>query len=353
MGQDMTVRVIRVARLPNGLPEPSDFVLTLEPAPEPAAGEVVIRPVYLKLDPYLRYRLIGVSSLEGAPIFGGPLMPGDRVGARGVGVVVASGADGHAPGDIREGEFGWADLVAVPAAGLIPIDPRKVSLRDSLGVLGGTGMTAYFAMRETACPKPGQTVVLTAAAGGVGLLAGQIARIMGARVVGIVGEDEKCAYLLNSAGFASAVNRRSPTFEADLDGACPDGVDVFLDSIGGPLFDSLMARMNPLGRIVQLGTLASVSGADSDLGQRHLYRLTMLRLRHEGFLTGDHTARFPEARAQLATWLADGSLVAPMTVIDGLEKAPEAFAMLLTGGNIGKLLLQVSADPFEPTKALT
>jgi NADPH-dependent curcumin reductase CurA len=345
MHDNLGNRVIRLRSYPAGFPQPSDFELVEEVVPEPGEGELVVQTIYLSIDPYLRLRLREEGVLDGEGIMGGQLPIGAVVPGRGVGIVRRSRDEGFAEGDIVSGELAWADFVRTDGRMLVKIDPKSVPLRHSQGILGGVGMTAYFATLDAGRPRVGDTVVVSAAAGGVGILAGQVARIAGARVVGIAGGLEKTRLLIREAGFDAAVDYKAESWAESLAKACPTGIDVFLDLVGGAIHDRVMEHINVGARIVLVGIISRYAAASEDHGPRHLYRMIMKRAVMRGFLVGDYMNRFPEARTAILGWLHEGRIKPIETVMYGLENAPAAFAGLLAGRNVGKLLVQVSPEP--------
>jgi hypothetical protein len=340
------VDIIRYLQHPGGVPDASCFALERAAAPEPADCEVLVRPVYLSMDPYLRIRMRAEPTFEGGPIMGGPLAPGSVVPSRGSGIVLASRHPDFAEGDRVAGQLAWATEVAAPAEALVRLPPAPGVLRLSQSLLGGVGMTAYFALLDKGQPRAGETVLIASAAGGVGVVAVQLAKLRGARVVGIAGGPEKCVFLRDELGCDATVDHRGDDPAAALDAACPEGIDIFLDSIGGPLHDAAMAHMNERGRIVVLGAIGRYGDdAEDDLAPRNLYRIAIRRLRIEGFVLGDHIPRFPQAQAEMLSWLEAGQIRPIDTIHEGLAAAPAAFATLFGGAPPGKVLVRVAPDP--------
>jgi NADPH-dependent curcumin reductase CurA len=335
-------RRILLRSRPTGRIDGSVFELVEEPVPEPSEGEALVRNLYLSLDPTNR---VWISEV---PSYLPPVEIGAVMRSGGIGRVVASNSDLFAVGDLVSGLVGWQDYVVAgrgeaAAVQKVPSD-LPVPIEAMMGVLGVTGYTAYFGM-EIGQPTEGETVVVSAAAGAVGSIAGQIARIHGARAVGIVGSDEKCSFIVNELGYDAAVNRRAPDWREQLATACPNGVDVDFENAGGEIMDEVFGMLNLRARVVLCGLISQYNEAAPTPGPTNFPRLLSNRVRLEGFIILDYWDRFPEAAAQLGVWVADGKLRHRDTVVDGLEKAPDAINMLFDGDNVGKLLVKVADDP--------
>ena len=330
-------RQVRLAARPRGKPKGSDFSLAEEPVPAPGRGQALVRVLALSLDPYMRGRMSAARSYA-PPVAIGAVMTGGAVGE-----VVRSEAAGLEPGDLVEGMFGWQDyaLCTRGTARVLPASPYPPSY--ALGILGMPGATAYFGLLEVGRPRPGDTVVVSAASGAVGAAVGQIARLGGCRVVGTVGTDEKAAYIAGELGFDAAINYRTANdLGAALDEACPAGVDVYFDNVGGPVTDAVMARLAFKARVVVCGCIHHYNLTEPYMGPSHLRAILVNRARVEGFLVFDWLDRYPEAFARLAAWLDAGSMTYREHVIEGLESAPEGLAMLFEGRNFGKLVVKVA-----------
>ena len=330
-------RQIRLAARPVGMPQGSDFALAEEPVPTPGPGQALVRVLSLSLDPYMRGRMSAAKSYA-PPVAIGGVMTGGAVGE-----VVRSEAAGLAPGDLVEGMFGWQDyaLCTRGSARVLPASPYPPSY--ALGVLGMPGATAYFGLLEVGRPRPGDTVVVSAASGAVGAVVGQIAKIGGCRVVGTVGSDEKAAYITEELGFDAAINYRTANdLRAALDEACPDGVDVYFNNVGGPVTDRVMNRLAFKARVVVCGNIHHYTLTEPYVGPSHLRSILVNRARVEGFLVLDWLERYPEAFARLTAWLDDGRMNYREHVIEGLENAPEGLGMLFEGRNFGKLVVKVA-----------
>ncbi len=339
----MTTQVNRrwlLASRPAGEPKESDFELAEGPVPEPGPGEVLIRSIYLSLDPYMRGRMRDAKS------YAKPIGIGEVMEAGAVGRVEASNDPKFEVGEIVEGRIGWQDYAVLDGAGLRKIDAALAPISTANGVLGMPGMTAYFGLLEVGRPEDGETVVVSAASGAVGGLVGQIARIKGARAVGIAGSDEKCAYVRDELGFDAAINHRTAAdLDAALEEACPDGIDVYFDNVGGRIHDAVLRHINQRARIVICGRISEVNLEQPELAPRPTGALLINRARMQGFLIFDHLGRYPEGIKQMAAWIASGEIKYKEDIVEGLEDAPRAFIGLLRGENFGKLLIKVSDEP--------
>jgi NADPH-dependent curcumin reductase CurA len=332
-------RQFLLARYPEGLPKESDWKLVEKPVPEPAEGEMLVRTLWLSVDPYMRGRISPAKS------YAKGVAPGELMVGGGVGEVVRSNVSGFEPGDIVESMgFGWQDYPVLKAAGTRKVDPSLGPIRHALGVLGMPGLTAYFALLDVAKPKQGETVLISAASGAVGQVAGQIAKILGCRAVAVAGGPAKLAFC-KELGYDAGVDHRAADMPAAMARACPDGIDVFLDNTGGPIHDAAMALMRLRGRIVIIGRIALAARfGEPDIGVRHMGTMLVNRLRMEGFLVFDYLDRYPEGLRQLAAWMKEGRIKYREDIVDGLENTPKAFLRLLSGENFGKQLVRVAAD---------
>ncbi|ELZ27492.1 alcohol dehydrogenase zinc-binding domain protein [Halosimplex carlsbadense 2-9-1] len=334
-----TNRQFRLAKRPEGKPDRDTFDLVETDVPEPAPGEALVRTRYLSVDPYMRGRMSAAESYADPWEVGDPLQGGV------VGEVVESNGAGFEAGDIVTGNLRWADYAAAPGTALREVDPDLGPVSTALGVLGMPGRTAYFGVREVAEPGPGDTFVVTGAAGAVGSVAGQIANLAGARVVGFAGSAEKVAFLEDELGFDAGIDySATDDYGAALDEAAPDGVDAYFDNVGGPITDAVFDRLNVDARVAVCGQISLYNATERPTGPRKLPGLVSKRARVEGFLVGDFAPRFEAATGRLAEWVARGDLQYRETVTEGLESAPEAFLGLFEGENIGKQLVRVS-DP--------
>ncbi len=331
-------RQILLKAYADALPTEDHFVLTQTPQRDPAQGEVVVRIHYLSMDPFPRLRMSG--NAQAAPQI--PL--GSVMVGRAVGQVVASRSPDFTEGDFVAGEMGWQDYATTAAKDLRRIDPTLGPISTALGVLGPSGLAAYFAILSQGQPEPGETLIINAASGSVASLAGQIARLHGAQVTGIVGSDAQCRYVIDELGFDAALDYKTvPDLTVAIGESCPQGVDVFLDLVGGSIHDAVMQHLNVGARIVLIGTIANYNLApgEVDSGPRHLYTWIMKRVRLTGFLVGDYAAAFPAALQTLSGWVRDGKLRYRETIFDGLTSTPQAFASLFGSDHVGKLLVKV------------
>jgi len=328
-------RQVTLAARPRGFPQPGDFALVETPIPEPTAGEVLVRARWLSLDPYMRGRMSETRSYA-KPTGIGEVMTGQVVGE------VAKSEDGRfAPGDEVVGQLGWQEYAAVRGGALRRIDTSVAPPQAYLHVLGTTGLTAYFGLFDVAQPKPGDTVVVSGAAGAVGQVVGQLAKIAGCRAVGIAGGPEKVAELTELYGFDSGIDYKAEDVNARLKETCPQGVDVYFDNVGGALSETVFRRLAFGARVAICGQISQYNLTEPEVATRNLGFLIVLRARLEGFLVSDYAHRFDEGLARLGRWLTEGRLVYREDVTDGLENAPEAFIGMLGGANRGKTLVKL------------
>jgi len=330
-----------LAARPSGMITGDEFKWNEAPAPEPGPGQFVVRVVYVSLDPAMRGWMTDRRS------YVPPVGIGEVMRAGGVGQVVASNHPGYVAGDLVTGTPGWQEYAVTDGSGMMPM--RKLApgteLRTSMGVLGGTGLTAYFGVLDVGQPKPGETVVVSGAAGATGSVAGQIAKIQGCRVVGLAGSDEKCDWLTRELGFDAAINYKTANISKALRDACPKGIDVYFDNVGGEILNTALAQINLGARLVICGGISTYNAVEPPPGPSNYMQLVVMRARMEGFLVSDYASRFGEAITAMSTWIAEGRLKSAETVVQGLENAPKAFRMLFEGGNTGKLLVQVAPEP--------
>jgi len=324
---------------PKAEPEPGNFELVEEPIPEPGDGQALVRAVYLSLDPYMRGRMRDVKSYV-PPTQIGEVMPGAVVGE-----VMASRDPSVSVGDIVEAYHGWQEYGVTEAKRLRKVDPRLAPISTALGVLGMPGMTAYFGLLEVGQPKAGETVVVSAASGAVGGVVGQIAKIKGCRAIGIAGGKAKCDYVRDELGFDACIDYKAEDLDAALKAACPDGIDVYFDNVGGKTLDAVLKRINLRARIVICGMISEYNLTGPDLAPRPTRALLVNRARMQGVLIFDHIERFPEALKALGEWVRSGKIKYRESVAEGLENAPAAFIGLLRGENFGKQLVKVGEAP--------
>ena len=332
-----TNRQIVVTELPEDRLEQRHFAAREAARPEPGDGEVLTRTLLLSLDPANRAWMQGATYR--APVRAGEVMAGFTLAE-----VVDSRDPRLSPGQIVECENGWQEYACHPARHVTPIAPRA-ALTHHLSVLGITGLTAYFGMLEVGRPAPGECVVVSAAAGATGSVAGQIARIAGCRVVGLAGSDEKCAWLTGELGFHAAINYKTEPVGRALKTQCPDGIDLFFDNTGGDILEAALFRMNQGGRVVCCGVVSQYDTGNPSPGPRGVPGLIVTkRLRMEGFIVMDYFDRRELATARLARWLESGELIAREDVLEGLDQAPQGLIGLLAGENFGKRMVRV-AEP--------
>jgi NADPH-dependent curcumin reductase CurA len=326
---------VTLAARPDGEPKESDFALVEGDVPEPGEGEVVVRNLWLSLDPYMRGRMNDVRS------YVAPVGLGEVMGGQGVGEVVESRTPRLAPGEVVLGPFGWQEYAAAPAHHLRRLDPEAAPVQTALHVLGMTGLTAYFGLFAVANATAGDTVVVSAAAGAVGQIAGQLAKIAGCRAVGIAGGPEKVVDLLELYGYDAGIDYKAEDFSEALKRECPDGVDVYFDNVGGEVSAAVHRRLALRSRVALCGQIAEYNQVPPQGGPRSVSFMIAKRVRMEGFLVNDFAREHEPALARLAGWLRDGRLRYREDVVEGLENAPRAFIGLLNGANRGKLLVKV------------
>ena len=338
-----TNRQIRLAAHPDGFPRETDFSRAETPVPEPADGQMLCRTIYLSLDPYMRGRMNpGPSYARGVAL--GEVMVGGTVSQ-----VVASRLAGYSAGDLVLTANGWQDYALSDGAGVRGLDPAAAPISTALGVLGMPGHTAYVGLLDHGRPRRGETVVVSAASGAVGAVVGQIAKIKGCRVVGVAGAPEKCDYVTAELGFDACVSHRGDDLPGALRAACPGGVDVYFENVGGKVFEAVLPLLNDLARVPVCGRIANYNLTAPPPGPDQVARLMGLtlvrRLTFRGFIVFDHLDRQPDFLRDVSAWVRDGAVRYREDVVDGLERAVPAFLGLLRGENFGKLLVRVADDP--------
>jgi NADPH-dependent curcumin reductase CurA len=330
-------RQIFVVELPRGPLDERHFELREAALPQPAKGEVLTRTLYLSLDAANRAWMQGATYT--APVQAGEVMRGSTLAE-----VVQSEDPAFAPGEVVECASGWQEYAVHRSVALRRIEPRG-PLSRHVSVYGGTGLTAYFGLLEVGKPSSGETVLVSAAAGAVGNVAGQIAKILGCRVVGVAGSDAKCSWLTDELGFDAAINYRTEPVYPAVKRACAEGVDVYFDNTGGEILEAALFRMKPKGRIVCCGVVSQYDTATPAPGPRGVPGLLVTkRLRMEGFIYADYDARRAEALDALAGWVSEGRLVVQEDVVEGLENAPRGLIGLLHGENLGKRMVRVAPE---------
>jgi NADPH-dependent curcumin reductase CurA len=336
-----TNRRLVLQQRPHGAPDANTFHLDETPVPQPQEGQVLLRTLYLSLDPYMRGRISDATSYA-ASVEIGAVMVGGTVSR-----VEASRHPNFEVGQLVLSYSGWQDYALSDGAGLNKLDDDPRLASRALGVLGMPGFTAYMGLLDIGQPKAGETVVVAAASGAVGSLVGQIAKIRGARAVGIAGGADKCRYVVDELGFDACIDHRAPDFAQQLAAACPDGIDVYFENVGGAVFDAVLPLLNTKARVPVCGLIADYNATGLPEGPDRLGLLarTILtkRIRMQGFIIfDDYGARYGEFHDQMRQWLDAGKIKFREDIVDGLEQAPQAFIGLLEGKNFGKLVVRVA-----------
>jgi NADPH-dependent curcumin reductase CurA len=331
-----TNRTWLLAERPDGRPDEDTFEFVERERPEPGRGEVLVRTLYMSVDPYMRGRMRDAES------YAEPWAVGEPMQAGAVGEVVESEHHAWEAGDVVTGNLRWADYAVAKGHELVGVDPDLAPVSTALGVLGMPGRTAYFGLLDVGEPRPGDTVVVSGAAGAVGSVVGQIARHAGCRVVGVAGSDEKIAWLTDDLGFDAGINYQEEDVHERVAETCPDGVDVYYDNVGGPVTDAVMDNLAVRARVVVCGQISQYNATERPTGPRHFGTLIRTRARVEGVLVRDYEDRYEEANRRLARWVDDGTVQYRETVTEGLENAPDAFLGLFEGENVGKQLVRVA-----------
>ena len=336
-------RQIVLAKRPTGKPESVNFRLEETSMPVPKDGQVLCKTIYLSLDPYMRGRMNAGKSY--AP----PVEIDEVMGGGTVGQVIESKNSEFRAGDFVFGYGGWQEFWVQQGKELKKVDSQIAPISTATGVLGMPGVTAYTGLLNIGQPKKGETVVVAAASGAVGSVVGQIAHIKGARAVGIAGSEEKCKFVTEEFGFDACVNHNSPDFAEALKNACPDGIDVYFENVSGKVFETVMPLLNDFARIPVCGLIALYNATELPPGPNLtpllMRDILVKRLTFRGFIVWDYASQEKEALTELAKWIKEGKLHYREDIVDGLEKAPEAFMGLLEGKNFGKLVVQVSDHP--------
>jgi len=334
-------RQVQLASRPVGAPTTGNFHMASSPVPTVAVGQVLLRTVYLSLDPYMRGRMSDAASYAEA-VAVGATMVGSTVCR-----VQQSQHNSFAEGDWVLAYTGWQDYAVSDGTGLTKLDPAMAHPSYALGVLGMPGFTAYMGLLDIGAPKAGETVVVAAATGAVGSVVGQIAKLKGCRVVGIAGGTDKCRSAVDELGFDACLDHHSPDLAAQLSAACPKGIDVYFESVGGKVFDAVLPLLNTAARVPVCGLIADYNSTALPQGpdRSPLLMRTLLtkRIRMQGFIIfDDYGHRFPEFARDMGRWLASGQVTFREDMVDGLENAPQAFIGLLEGKNFGKLVIRVA-----------
>lgn len=328
---------IRMARHPAGELEDADFQVVEAPRPAPADGQVLIRHLYLSLDPFIRPMMDPVRS------YVPHLNPGDLMPGFGVGQVVQSRNPALPEGTHVSGRFGWQEYIVADPAALRVIDPSLAPITTAVGILGMPGATAHYGLLELGKPKPGETVVVSAATGAVGSVVGQIAKLRGCRVIGIAGGPAKCDYAVQELGFDACLDYRAAGIEERFSALTPGYVDVLFENVGGPLMDMVLRRLNAHARVVLCGAISQYDGPTSGIGVP-AFEFVRQRATMTGFIISEHMAHWPGAFEELARWIREGKIRYRESIANGLRNAPAAFKGLLTGKNFGKQLVRVARE---------
>ena len=332
----------RLAARPVGLPKDTDWKQITEPLREIVDGEIIVKALYLSLDPAMRgWMNEGKSYIR-------PVAIGEVMRAGGVGMVVASKSDKFAVGDHVSGGIGvqayWIGAALDKSAAFFKIDPHMAPLTTWLNTLGMPGMTGYFGLIESGLPKAGETVVVSGAAGAVGMTVGQVAKHLGCRVVGIAGGKEKCDFVVKELGFDACIDYKNGDLKAGLKQHCPQGVDIYFDNVGGEILDTVLTRINLKARIVICGAISQYNNTSAVKGPANYLSLLVNRARMEGIVVFDYADRYHLGVAAMAKWMKEGSFKSKEDVVEGLDNFPEALLMLFEGKNFGKLVLKVASE---------
>lgn len=331
-------RQVRLKSRPVGEPTVDNFELADAPVPEASDGEVLRRTIYLSLDPYMRGRM------SDGPSYAQPVAIGGVMGAHTVSEVIDSRHPGFTKGDFVTGYDGWQAYGVSNGKDLRKLDPKAVPISTAIGVLGMPGMTAYVGLMDIGKPKPGETVVVSAASGAVGAVVGQLAKIKGCRVVGIAGSPDKCKYVVEELGFDACLNYKTDDLVPALKAACPSGVDIYFENVGGAVFAAILRVINKGARIPLCGIISEYNVTGNPSGP-NLRPLLVNRATITGFIVSDHPERAPAFIQEVAPLVMSGTIKFREDIVDGLDHAPAAFIGLLKGKNFGKLMVRVSPDP--------
>jgi NADPH-dependent curcumin reductase CurA len=325
-----------LASRPVGLPEESNFKMIETPIPDLKDGELLARAMYISVDPYMRGRISQAKSYAAGVEIGGVMVAG------GVARVVESKNEKFAVGDIVDPYMGWQEYIVSSGKGLRKLDPSIAPVSTALGVLGMTGLTAYFGLLDVCHPKEGETVVVSGAAGAVGSIVGQIAKIKGCHTVGIAGGNDKIEWILKDCGYDVAFNYKTDAnYGAKLKELCPKGIDIYFDNVGGAITDAVFMQINTFARMSICGQISQYNNAKPELGPRLLGMLIVARAKAQGFLVTDYMPRFSEGLTEMAGWLREGKLKYREDIVDGFENLPKAFIGLFHGENTGKRMVKV------------
>ncbi|MCC5803693.1 NADP-dependent oxidoreductase [Rossellomorea vietnamensis] len=332
---------IQLVSRPEGMPVKEDFLYKEIDVPQPSNGEVLVKTIYLSVDPYMRGRMSDAKS------YVEPFQLNEALAGGVVGEIVESKSAHFQKGDFVVGMLPWQEYSVAKEKEVRTIDPDVAPISTYLSILGMTGLTAYFGLMDIGQPKEGETVVVSGAAGAVGSVVGQIAKIQGARVIGIAGSDEKVSYLTDTLGFDEGINyKTTDNIYKTLKEACPNGIDVYFENVGGEIGDAALSLLNKHARIPVCGAISSYNKTDRDLGPRVQSRLIKSSALMKGFVVNDYNDRFKEGATKLGEWLSQGKLQYEETITEGLDNVTDAFLGLFQGKNIGKQLVKIA----EPSK---
>jgi NADPH-dependent curcumin reductase CurA len=336
-------RRIELASRPQGAPTEANFRLVETDLPDPGPEQMVVRTIYLSLDPYMRWRMSAAKS------YAKPVNVGEVMEGRAVGQVVASNLPGYAAGDFVFAPLGWQEYALSDGTEARKVEPALGPLSYHLGVLGMPGLTAYAGLLNIGQPKPGETLVVAAASGAVGSLVGQLGKIKQCRAIGIAGGEEKCRYVKETLGFDDCLNHRDTNLPERLAEACPGGIDIYFENVGGPVFEAVMPLLNNFARVPVCGQIAHYNATEPPPGPNRLPQLLhdilIKRLTFRGFIVSDFAEQIPPFLHDMTRWLTEGKVQYKEDITDGLENAPRELIGLLRGENFGKKIIRVSPDP--------
>lgn len=336
---NLTSREVHLKQRPSGVPTPEDFEFVSVAVADPGPGEVLVRNIYLSVDPYMRSRMRDARS------YAAPFQLGKPMSGGCVGQVIESKHEAWSPGDFVLSNKGWREYHVSDGSELSAVDPSVAPIQAFLGVVGMPGQTAYFGLLDIGQPQPGETVFVSAAAGAVGSVVCQIAKLKGCRVVGSAGSQAKIDWLQDELGVDAAINYKEVySLKQAVADECPDGVDIYYENVGGEHLEAAIASMNMHGRIPVCGMISQYNAAQPEPGPSNLALIIGRRIKLQGFIVGDYSERSAEFYADMRQWIADGKITWRETVFGGIERAPEAFLGLFQGDNIGKMLVKL-ADP--------
>lgn len=329
-------KVILLNKRPVGKPVLGDFKFTSEPVPTPLEGEILLKTLYVSVDPYLRGRMNDSKSYVPSFELNKPIQSGI------ISEILVSNHTGFKVGDFVSGSLEWKEYQISNGEGLNKLNAKVSELTPYLGILGMTGLTAYLGLTEIGFPKPGETLVVSGAAGAVGSVVGQIGKILGCKVVGIAGSDEKTEMLRSKFKFDEAINyKTTPDMQEAIRQACPNGVDIYFDNVGGEISDAVLANINKYARLPVCGAISLYNNTEMPVGPRLQPIILTKSATMRGFIVGDFSAKFPKASQQLANWLKEGKLTYAETIVEGFDNLPQAFIDLFEGKNEGKMIVKI------------